>query len=313
MSPDLSPVLALLALTLLLWFTLQLLVDQGYRQLRPRLQQLTAARRIGINFWLCAMPLLTTVLAISAVLGPWPGALLLESHCHLSSHCTAHSPTGLGMDAASMLMLIAGLLLLRATVLGIRFHHAHKQLSSFSRQTHSEAYEQLDCSPALALTSGLLRPRVFLSTGLIAQLSTTELRAVLAHEQAHQRHRDNLRHFLAQLLTAPAFARQLRADLHQAIEQRADQQAAHCCGGPEAMAHILIRLQRLALASPPLLHSGMGGADFTQRIHALLQASAPPASARWWPAALITAIVLLAGVFSSPVHHALETYTALLY
>ena len=312
MSPLLSTELALLALTLLLWGSLQLLIDQGCRRLRPRLLQLTATRRIGISFWLGALPLLTTVLAISAVLGPWPGALMLESHCHPSSHCTAHSPTGLGLDAVSFLTLVAGLLLVRAMALSVRFQNAQSPLRSLWQKSHRDGYEQLDCNAPLALTAGLLRPRIFLSSGLTAQLSRTELRAVLAHEQAHQRHRDNLRQFLLQLLTAPALARQLRADMHQAIEQRADLQAASACGGPQAMAHILIRLQRLALASPPLLHSGMGGADFSQRISALLQASAPSATARWWPAALITSMALLAGLSASPVHHILEALAGLL-
>ena len=307
-----STLLTLLALSLLLWLALQLLVDQSYRHLRPRLQQLPVAPRIGISFWLGAMPLLTTVLAISAVLGPWPAALMLESHCHPSSHCSAHSPTGLGLDAVSFLMLVTGLLLAQAMALSVRIRRAQLPLRGFWQQSHSDGYERLDCKAPLALTAGLLRPRIFLSSGLITQLSTIERRAVLAHEQAHQRHRDNLRLFLLQLLTAPTMARQLRADMHQAIEQRADQQAAHACGGPHAMAQILIRLQRLALASPPLLHSGMGGADFAQRIRALMHPAATSAAAPWWPVPMVASMALLAGLSASPVHHLLEALASLL-
>lgn len=52
-----------------------------------------------------------------------------------------------------------------------------------------------------ALTVGLLRPTVKLSSELRAMLDPGELRAVMAHEQAHCRHRDPLRLWLVQLLT----------------------------------------------------------------------------------------------------------------
>lgn len=52
-----------------------------------------------------------------------------------------------------------------------------------------------------ALTVGLLRPTVKLSSELRAMLDPGELRAVMAHEEAHVRHRDPLRLWVAQLLT----------------------------------------------------------------------------------------------------------------
>lgn len=52
-----------------------------------------------------------------------------------------------------------------------------------------------------ALTVGLLRPTVKVSSALRAMLAPGELRAVMAHEEAHARHRDPLRLWVAQLLT----------------------------------------------------------------------------------------------------------------
>jgi Zn-dependent protease with chaperone function len=54
----------------------------------------------------------------------------------------------------------------------------------------------------LALTYRLARPRIMVSTGLIAVLTAAELSAVLAHERCHLRQRDPLRLLAARLLAA---------------------------------------------------------------------------------------------------------------
>lgn len=55
---------------------------------------------------------------------------------------------------------------------------------------------------AFAITYGLIRPRILVSTGLAASLSAAEIRAVLAHEREHLRHRDPLRLLAARLAAA---------------------------------------------------------------------------------------------------------------
>lgn len=56
-----------------------------------------------------------------------------------------------------------------------------------------------------ALTYGVRRPRVAVSTGLVEALSREELAAVLAHEQAHVECRDPLRVLLAAGASVPGF------------------------------------------------------------------------------------------------------------
>lgn len=53
---------------------------------------------------------------------------------------------------------------------------------------------------AFAVTYGLVRPRILVSTGLTAELAAAEITAVLAHEREHLRHRDPLRLLAARLL-----------------------------------------------------------------------------------------------------------------
>jgi Zn-dependent protease with chaperone function len=50
-------------------------------------------------------------------------------------------------------------------------------------------------------TVGLIRPRIVVAPGLAAALDENALRAALAHERAHLRHRDPLRIWLAQFVT----------------------------------------------------------------------------------------------------------------
>jgi Zn-dependent protease with chaperone function len=55
---------------------------------------------------------------------------------------------------------------------------------------------------AFAVTYGLIRPRILVSTGLAAELTPAEIRAVLAHEREHLRARDPLRLLAARLFAA---------------------------------------------------------------------------------------------------------------
>lgn len=55
---------------------------------------------------------------------------------------------------------------------------------------------------AFAVTYGLVRPRILISTGLATALNPAEISAVLAHEREHLRHRDPLRLLAARLAAA---------------------------------------------------------------------------------------------------------------
>ncbi|MBB5781826.1 Zn-dependent protease with chaperone function [Nonomuraea jabiensis] len=57
----------------------------------------------------------------------------------------------------------------------------------------------------MAFCAGMLRPRVYVSAGLVDKLSDDELRAVLCHEAAHARRRDPLRRVLLDAATDVLF------------------------------------------------------------------------------------------------------------
>jgi Zn-dependent protease with chaperone function len=136
-----------------------------------------------------------------------------------------------------------------------------------------------DETPLLAL-SGLFRPRLLISRGVLRVLSTEELDAAFRHEHAHRTSRDNAKRFL--LLLAPdtvPFVRSLRLLEHswsKVAEWAADDQAAagdscRALSLAAALVHVA-RMgagPRLPFLSTPLL---VGDRDLSARVDRLLRA-----------------------------------------
>ncbi len=81
----------------------------------------------------------------------------------------------------------------------------------------------------LAFTLGLVRPHVYVSTGARDRLTVEQLRAVVAHEAHHRRHRDPLRLMATRAFTTALFfvpaCRALATDHAQLAELDADEAA----------------------------------------------------------------------------------------
>jgi hypothetical protein len=104
-------------------------------------------------------------------------------------------------------------------------------------------------------TIGLLQPETVFSPFLAKQLTDSEVRAALAHEQAHARHRDPLRIWLAQLLTDlqwpwPAAQRRLETWLI-ALELARDEEARRSgTDGADLAAAVLASVRYLQRLPP---------------------------------------------------------------
>lgn len=113
----------------------------------------------------------------------------------------------------------------------------------------------------LAVTVGLVRPYVVVSTALVETLGRAELRAVLAHEQAHLRRRDPLRVLVARVLVAHLWflpvARDLRRRARSGFELAADRAAAGRYGR-SALAGALLRVVSTPVGAGVAV--GFGGA-----------------------------------------------------
>jgi Zn-dependent protease with chaperone function len=99
-----------------------------------------------------------------------------------------------------------------------------------------------------AFTCGLLRPRIYISTGLINGLEKDELRAVFLHELKHKKSYDPLRFLLLGLAKDAFFY--LPAVKHLALfarlkkEHEADDAAARRLGQPISLASAMLKVAR---------------------------------------------------------------------
>lgn len=98
-----------------------------------------------------------------------------------------------------------------------------------------------------AFCAGLLRPRVYVSTGALRALGSDELGAVLAHESHHASMRDPLRMLVARALGDALFflpgMRQL-SQRYGALAELAADEAAVKTRGPQPLASALVAFER---------------------------------------------------------------------
>jgi Zn-dependent protease with chaperone function len=117
-----------------------------------------------------------------------------------------------------------------------------------------------------AFCAGLLRPRVYLSTGALERLDDAELRAVVAHEAEHALRRDPLRLFAAHVLSDALFFLPVMRRLHRRYaslaELAADEAAISSSGNAQPLASALLTFGELQA-------TGVVGAS-TERIDHLL-------------------------------------------
>jgi hypothetical protein len=96
----------------------------------------------------------------------------------------------------------------------------------------------IDAAAPLAFCAGWLRPRVYVSTGVLERLSDGELRAVLAHEQHHGALRDPLRLAVSRVLCQALFFLPVLRPLHDRyadeVELHADAAALDASEGATA-------------------------------------------------------------------------------
>jgi Zn-dependent protease with chaperone function len=142
----------------------------------------------------------------------------------------------------------------RALIHSVRYHQSLAKRTSRICLLHPRgAALFIDTDrPVLAL-SGLLRPRILISRGILEALSPEELHAALSHEQAHRVSRDNFKRLL--LTLAPdvfpfvGLFRALDRSWAKLAEWAADDQtAAGNSGSALSLAAALVHVARLGKA-----------------------------------------------------------------
>ena len=163
-----------------------------------------------------------------------------------------------------------------------------------------------DAAPAY--THGLWRPRIVFSTDLVSHFSPIEFEAAQAHEQAHVRHRDPLRLWVAQLWTDLQWPhrsaeQRFRAWRHALELARDDEARQGGIDGADLAAAVIAAAQFGRRAAPGAVELGWGYSDaaaFRQRINRLLapldvspDPSVTGTSRVWLPLAIATAVLMI--------------------
>jgi len=143
---------------------------------------------------------------------------------------------------------------------------------------------QLADRGALVATVGIVKPRIFVSSDVVAALTASELDAALAHERAHVRSRDNLQQAVLSALRLPFSAgdRAWTAGSEIAADLRAIRSGAAALD----LASALVKVARLksttrweACAATCLIPQGQESAlaDRVQRLKELVASESAPA------------------------------------
>ncbi|MDD9270637.1 M56 family metallopeptidase [Paenibacillus sp. GCM10023248] len=145
--------------------------------------------------------------------------------------------------------------------------HQDAALTLRYRVDHLLAKHQLQVISAkkpIAMTIGLRKPRIILSTGLLSMLEPGELQAVIEHEKSHLKHRDPLAIFLLSVISKamwyiPIFA-WLERKYPIMIELRADQYAIGQMSQTTDLGSALLKL----LKQTPRMHLSLSHASFAE-------------------------------------------------
>ncbi|MBU0536927.1 MAG: M48 family metalloprotease [Gammaproteobacteria bacterium] len=173
------------------------------------------------------LPPAAAVLALIILSLPALAFPFVAYHCH-DAICTPHTlhmttDTLEGIiSVIAVVAILTGLCVLIATQL----ISSRKRLQAMRdlSEAHPANYRLVDSPDHLAWCAGLLRPQVYLSSGLLTSLSAEQLRIIVAHEQTHAIRRDNLRKWLLYWATL-VWPKKIR----QGIRQNFSNYSEHIC------------------------------------------------------------------------------------
>ena len=241
------------------------------------------SRRRALQCFILATPLLCLIIDIwtICVLGALSWNALVSFVLLLAMLLIALGALGLGLVRLALLTRFI------ARQQGMIDPHLQELAERLAQRLHAPHPRVLLCSNdrPLALTYGLLRPRVLLSTGLLDLLDAAEREAVLAHELEHMARRDFLLNWVATILRDAFF---YLPTSHIAYRQLQDEKELACddlvvsaTHRPLALASALAKvwLRAVEPAHPGRLSAAQSiegvGAPLKGRIERLLALSEP--------------------------------------
>lgn len=168
---------------------------------------------------------------IAAAGGTYLPAMTARSCSQVGSHGGLAGIAAFGVAALGAAVALRGV---PATLAVARAGRATARLDADPVALNGDRVWILPTPRPVAFSAGLLRPRTYLSAGVLAGLGDAELGAVLAHERHHRRRRDplrrGLRHALCESFFFVASLRRLCQERDEDAEAAADAAALRDCG-----------------------------------------------------------------------------------
>jgi len=288
----------------------------GYARLQRGLAAVAPAGRARWLLAAAGAPWAAAAVLVTACFLPWLEALagLGVDHCptHGSHHahlCFAHLPVEpLSTGELLLVATAAAVLTVMALRLGIAQTRAWRATRALLRASRGG---EVRGSGPLAVTVGLWRPRVVVTSELRSQLGADQVQVILEHEQAHARRRDPLRATIAAVLALvhlPHVRRAILRDLALACEQACDEDAARRLRGDRLrVAETLVAVEKLT-SHAPWAPAAFGGGNVTARVESLLAPCLPEREAVGFRRALVLLAAACAmGALAPTIHHVTET------
>jgi Antirepressor regulating drug resistance, predicted signal transduction N-terminal membrane component len=276
--------------------------------------------------WAMAPFIIATALTALCIL---PSALNLlgwfADHClqqaqHRSHFCLPHPHLFLGSTSGWLLLAISGGLGFVAAVYQLYgWLRTCRIISALTAASHYDGVRRVyrvETRLPLALTAGLWRPQIYISSYLAASLPRDMLDVVIAHERAHVCRHDGLIQLLASLFALmhlPRIRRRLLADLALTCDKACDEEAARHTGNRLRVAHTLLVVERLFNGVFPKPAAGIASIDsgsVVERVESLLMTelnSEPRRNVPRYLRVMLVAAILSTAVWSAePLHHLIE-------
>jgi Zn-dependent protease with chaperone function len=273
-----------------------------------------------VSLGIAVAPFVIPTLIVMLCLAPGALGLLGLPVDHCLSHpghphlCLAHGGIALTphltvwLVGVGLATSLCGVQVVRRLI-GVRHRLFFLELAHAS--TSSPDVGLVDSSCPFSITVGLVRPRIWLSTTLVAALTQGQLAVVEAHERAHLRRRDPLLRLLAGWLSMPilpSVRQSILERLHLASEQACDEAAGGVVGDRVLVAETLLAVARLVGPNPTAsglpAEASFGRGFVSARIESLLDpvdVGSWQRLNRWLPGLVIVGMLAIV-----PLHHTIE-------
>lgn len=255
-----------------IWILFAFTTNFLYPAIRPLLMELHPATASSLLLSWITLPAFSALISSLLLFAPVLSLMMTDTECS-AGRC------GIAASAAHLVQLptliIGFWLLVSSATIFWRYwlpsHRLSRQLSYTC--TADNQYFLLPSDTPAAFTLGWLKPRIYLTSGLLEQCDSEDIACILNHEQAHQRRRDNLNQLLARMFTSVLPQRLVQRqldDYNLLCEQACDQDATRFQPADQ-IAGTLLKVARLQSRRLPSGATTFVGGHVEERIMAVLK------------------------------------------